>query len=99
VAYWFRRYIWLLVAREPLFTLGKASLHVFCAHVFFVFAGLALLYGEMVQLHGLTAVALVAVTFIALILVAVNELRKQRRRTLKKNREDGPLSPPLLSPE
>lgn len=99
VAYSLRKYIWLLVAREPLFTLGKASLHVFCAHVFFVFAGLALLYGEMAQLHGLTAVALVTVTFIALILVAVNELRKQRRRQQRKSREGRALTPPLLSPE
>lgn len=99
VAYSLRKYIWLVVAREPLFTLGKASLHVFCAHVFFVFAGLALLYGEMVQLHGLTAIALVTVTFIALMLVAVNELRKQRRRQQRKKAAERLLAAPLLSPE
>jgi len=48
--------------------------------------GLALLYqdvgqdldGQIEQLHGFTAVALVVVTFTALILVAVNEVRKRR---------------------
>jgi hypothetical protein len=37
-------------------TLGKASLEVFCAHVFFVFVGLALLYGEVTELHGRYAI-------------------------------------------
>ena len=78
VAYWLRRYIWRLVAREPLLTLGRASLHVFCAHLFFVFIGLALLYGEVEQLHGLTAVALVAITFASLIFIASQQIRRQR---------------------
>jgi Flp pilus assembly protein TadB len=54
-------------------------LHVYCAHLFFVFAGLALLYGEVEQLHGMIAISLVAVTFAVLILVALNEARKRRR--------------------
>ena len=57
--YWFRKGLARLVLVEPFMTLGKASLEVFCAHVFFVFVGLALLYGEVSQLHGVYAVALV----------------------------------------
>ena len=57
----------------------KFKMHVYCAHLFFVFAGLALLYGEVEQLHGLMAISLVAVTFAVLILVALNEARKRRR--------------------
>jgi hypothetical protein len=76
--YWLRKYVKIVVAREPFLTLGKASLQVFCAHLFFVFAGLALLYGEMEQLHGLTAIALLVVTFVCLFLVAANEVRKRR---------------------
>ena len=78
VAYWLRKYVVLLVAREPFLTLGKASLHVFCTHVVFVFIGLAFLYGAVEQLHGLVAVALIGITFAGMILVAANELRKQR---------------------
>src|ERR1700729_2439294 len=46
VFYWLRKYVRVVVSREPFLTLGKASLQVFCAHLFFVFGGLALLYGE-----------------------------------------------------
>lgn len=77
VFYGLRRHVWRLVSREPLLTLGKASLQVFCAHVFFVFVGLALLYGEVEQLHGLAALALVVITLASLILVASRELRKR----------------------
>jgi hypothetical protein len=83
--YWLRKYVLRIVAIEPFPTLGKASLRVFCAHIFFVFVGLALLYGDfnadgLDQLHGLPAIALLAVTFAALILVAVDEVRKKRNR-------------------
>ena len=78
VGYWLRKYVIKLVQREPFLTLGKASLEVFCAHVFFVFVGLALLYGEVTALHGVTAIALITVTFISLVLVAANEVRKRR---------------------
>ena len=78
VGYWLRKYVVKVVSREPFLTLGKASLQVFCAHIFFVFVGLALLYGEVEQLHGITAIALLTVTFLTLILVAVNEVRKRR---------------------
>ena len=69
--YWLRKYVLKLVAIEPFLTLGKASLEVFCAHVFFVFFGLALLYGDVTQLHGYTAIGLLAFTFSGLILVAI----------------------------
>ena len=80
------------MAIEPFPTLGKASLRVFCAHIFFVFVGLALLYGDfnadgLDQLHGLPAIALLAVTFTALILVAADEVRKKRVRGQQKQRE------------
>ena len=88
VGYWLRKYVVKVVSREPFLTLGKASLQVFCAHIFFVFVGLALLYGEVEQLHGVTAIALLTVTFLALILVAVNEVRKRRAEgELRRNEE------------
>jgi hypothetical protein len=81
--YWARKYLVRLVAIEPFLTLGRASLRVFCAHLFFVFVGLSLLYGDfnadgLDQLHGLPAALLLAVTFTALILVAADEVRKKR---------------------
>lgn len=80
VFYALRKYVVKIVSREPLLTLGKASLHVFCAHLFFVFVGLALLYGEVEQLHGWTAVILVAVTFLSLIFVAAREVRRNKAK-------------------
>ena len=77
--YWSRKYLTRLVLVEPLLTLGKASLEVFCAHVFFVFVGLALLYGEVTELHGRYAIILLAITFTALILVAVREVRRKQK--------------------
>lgn len=86
VLYWLRQYLIPLVKIEPFLTLGKASLRVFCAHLVFVFVGLALLYkdvgqdmdGQIEQLHGATAFVLVLVTFTSLILVARNEAQKRR---------------------
>jgi hypothetical protein len=69
--YWFRKGLGRLVLVEPFMTLGKASLEVFCAHVFFVFVGLALLYGEVSQLHGVYAAGLVIITFASLVGIAV----------------------------
>lgn len=89
VFYWMRKYIRVVVAREPFLTLGKASLQVFCAHLFFVFAGLALLYGEVEQLHGWVAVGLLAVTFVSLFLVAANVVRKNRAKKKKQQDESG----------
>jgi hypothetical protein len=78
VCYWLRRYLVRLIAREPFLTLGKASLQVFCAHVFFVFAGLALLYGDIPQLHGFRAYGMLALTFTGLFLVASREVKMRR---------------------
>lgn len=80
VLYWSRRLVSRIVLVEPLLTLGKASLEVFCAHVFFVFAGLALLYGEIDQLHGMHAVFLVFFTFAGMLLVALREARRTQQR-------------------
>jgi hypothetical protein len=78
VCYWLRRYLAPLVAREPFLTLGRASLQVFCAHVLFVFVGLALLYEDIPQLHGMRAYGMLLLTFTGLILVAVREVRMRR---------------------
>jgi hypothetical protein len=93
VFYWLRKYVVKLVAREPLITLGKASLQVFCAHLFFVFVGLALLYGQIEQLHGWTALILLSVTFVSLMIVAIREVRK---RNARRNR---PAPPPFPQPQ
>ncbi|HEU4983585.1 MAG TPA: OpgC domain-containing protein [Acidobacteriaceae bacterium] len=90
VFYWLRKYVAKLVSREPFITLGKASLQVFCAHLFFVFVGLALLYGQIEQLHGWTAAILLAVTFVSLMIVALREVSKRNR---KRNR---PTPPPQI---
>ncbi|HEY6489595.1 MAG: OpgC domain-containing protein [Terracidiphilus sp.] len=90
--YWLRKFVLRMVAIEPFLTLGKASLRVFCAHLFFVLVGLALLYGDfnadgLDQLHGLPAIALLVVTFTALILVAADEVRKKRIRREQNQQE------------
>lgn len=100
VFYWLRKYVLRIVAVEPFLTLGKASLHVFCAHLFFVFVGLALLYNSDVpQLHGWVAITLLAVTFVGLVLVAVREVRKQRKdRAKRESRKQAtaPAQPPSI---
>src|ERR1700761_2813657 len=80
--YWSRKYLTKMVLVEPFLTLGKASLEVFCAHVFFVFVGLALLYGEVTELHGRVALVLLVITFTALILVAIREVRRKQKARL-----------------
>ncbi|HEX4650684.1 MAG TPA: OpgC domain-containing protein [Granulicella sp.] len=79
VLYWSRSLLTHLVLVEPLVTLGKASLEVFCAHIVFVFVGLALLYGDISQLHGIYAGTLVLVTFSGLMVVALREARRKRQ--------------------
>lgn len=78
VGYWMRRYLVKLISVEPFLTLGKASLQVFCAHVFFVFVGLALLYEDVPQLHGARAYGMLSLTFAGLMLVAMREVRLRR---------------------
>jgi hypothetical protein len=41
--------------------------------------GLALLYGEVTELHGRYAIILLAITFSALILVSVREVRRKQK--------------------
>ena len=102
VIYWLRRHLVKLVAIEPFLTLGKASLRVFCTHVFFVFVGLSLLVrdvnedvgGPLEQLHGITAMALLAVTFATLIFVAAQRARKRHA-----DRTGGPGQAPKGGPD
>jgi hypothetical protein len=98
VLYWLRKPVLRLVAVEPFLTLGKASLEVFCAHIFFVFFGLALLYGEVTQLHGYLAIGLLVFTFTGLILVALREVRRRRDEKERAASEDKPEGPNLPIP-
>jgi hypothetical protein len=106
VFYWLRNYLIPLVKIEPFLTLGKASLRVFCAHLVFVFVGLALLYkdvgqdvdGEIEQLHGITAFALILVTFTSLILVARSEANKRRADRARAASEAAVSDPPVPLP-
>ena len=85
VVYWLRKYVKILVSHEPFMTLGAASMEVFCTHLLFVFVGLALLYGEVPQLHGIYAVVLLVVTFAGLLFVATRQVRlKETERRQKK---------------
>jgi hypothetical protein len=102
-AYWARKYVLKIIAREPFVTLGMASLRVFCAHIVFVFAGLTMLYGDynsdgLDQLHGFAAIALLACTFASLIWLAGREVRqkrveKARRKTVRE--AAAPLPEPI----
>jgi hypothetical protein len=83
VAYWLRNHLAPLFAVEPFLTLGKASLRVFCAHIVFVFVGLAFLVRDVgqdsdaiEQLSGWPAAILVTVTLMVLFLVATFKERK-----------------------
>jgi len=78
VLYGLRNAVRWLISREPFITLGRASLEVFCAHLVFVFVGLALLYGEMPELHGPYALALLVATFLGMIVVAQRQIRRQQ---------------------
>jgi hypothetical protein len=98
VLYWLRKPVLKIVAIEPFLTLGKASLEVFCAHVFFVFFGLALLYGEVTQLHGYLAIGLVVFTFTGLILVALREIRRRRDEKERVDRESRAAEPKVTLP-
>ena len=88
VLYGLREHVKKIVSREPFLTLGAASMEVFCTHLLFVFVGLALLYNEVPQLHGVYALLLLAVTFTGLIFVASRQVRKKQeerraRRTVQ----------------
>ena len=88
VAYWLRNRLVPLFSIEPFLTLGKASLRVFCAHVVFVFVGLAFLMRDVghdndtiEQLSGWPAAALVGFTLLVLFLIAAFKERKRRSRS------------------
>ena len=85
VIYWSRKLLTRLFVIEPFVMLGKASLQVFCAHLAFVFLGLALLYGTARQLHGFYAFGLVTSTFVGLIFVALREIRRKRQKQTSNN--------------
>lgn len=87
VLYWSRRYVKRIVSREPFLTLGAASMEVFCTHLLFVFVGLAMLYNEVPELHGMYALLLLIGTFLGLIFVASRQVRrKQKERSMKRAR-------------
>ncbi len=93
VAWRLRRYFVHLIAHEPLLTIGKVSLQVFCAHLFFVFTGLALLAGDHIYLHGARALVLIAVTFPALTAMAYwLEISKRHKA---RNLQTAPSSRPI----
>jgi hypothetical protein len=105
-AYWSRKYVIKVIHREPFITLGMASLHVFCAHIVFVFVGLLMLYGNfnsdgLDQLHGTPAIALLLGTFASLMWLASREVRAKRvereRRKVQQLREQhlGEVHPEL----
>jgi hypothetical protein len=50
-----------------------------------VFFGLALLYGEVTQLHGVVAIGLLVLTFTGLILVALREVRRKKEEKARAN--------------
>jgi len=88
VAYWLRDRLIPLFSIEPFLTLGKASLRVFCAHVVFVFVGLAFLVRDVgqdndtiEQLSGWPAALLVGITLLVLFLVAAFKERKRQSRS------------------
>ncbi len=90
--YSLRRYLLRPLSIEPFLTLGKASLRVFCAQLFFVFVALGLLYRDVGQdipgppqrLPDATAAMMFAITFPALILVATHQVRQKRREKREK---------------
>ena len=84
VLYSLRGAVRWLISHEPLITLGRASIEVFCAHLVFVFVGLALLYGEVPQLHGVYALSLLVATFIGLLYVAYRQVRRKHAEKLRK---------------
>jgi hypothetical protein len=69
-------------AREPFPTLGKASLQASWAHVFFVFAAVALRYGDIPELRGFRDYGMLALTFTGLFLVASREVRMRRAKRM-----------------
>jgi hypothetical protein len=80
------------ISHEPLITLGRASIEVFCAHLLFVFVGLALLYGEIPELHGIYALSLLVATFIGLLYVAQRQVRRKHTEKERSTRASSPIA-------
>jgi hypothetical protein len=80
------------ISHEPLITLGRASIEVFCAHLLFVFVGLALLYGEIPELHGIYALSLLVATFIGLLYVAQRQVRRKHAKKERSTRAPSPIA-------
>jgi hypothetical protein len=103
VAYWLRNQLVPLFSIEPFLTLGRASLRVFCAHIVFVFVGLAFLMRDVgqdndtiEQLSGWPAAVLIGVTLLVLFLVATF---KERKRRSHPGRPEGQQSADQVEPE
>jgi hypothetical protein len=92
VLYGLRGAVRWLISHEPLITLGRASIEVFCAHLLFVFVGLALLYGEIPQLHGIYALSLLVATFIGLLYVAQRQVRRKHAQKERSTRAPSPIA-------
>ena len=92
--YWLRRFVFPVVQMEPFLTLGKASLEVFCAHLVFVFLALALVYNDVAELHGTTAILSLIVTFVGLFVMASLLVK---RRTEAQSSRTAP-TPPAVDP-
>jgi hypothetical protein len=84
------------VAFRPLVMLGQASLQVFCAHLLFCFAGLAIM-GEAPHVPGWGQLILLVVTFAGLLLTA-KVFSKSESKIENKNGEK-PVLGPLLAPD
>jgi len=80
-----------LVTHKPLITLGMASMEVFCAHLVFVFIGLAMLNGQESQLHGLYAFLLLVFTLIGLAIVAHLQVQRKYAQKEKAARTGAPV--------
>ncbi|HZD78014.1 MAG TPA: OpgC domain-containing protein [Acidobacteriaceae bacterium] len=92
VLYSLRGAVRWVISREPFITLGRASIEVFCAHLLFVFVGLALLYGEVPQLHGVYALSLLTATFIGLLYVAQRQVRRKHAEKERSARAPSPIA-------
>ena len=92
VLYSLRGAVRWVISREPFITLGRASIEVFCAHLLFVFVGLALLYGEVPQLHGVYALSLLLVTFIGLLYVAQRQVRRKHAEKARATPAPAPIA-------
>jgi hypothetical protein len=84
-------------ALRPLVLLGQSSLQVFCVHLLFCFAGLTLM-GNASMLNGWRQVALLSVTFAAMLITAKIFAKSEARREPPEKTQISPgASVPSLS--